>query len=564
MRTLNKKKLPIGLSDFKELIKDDYYYIDKSLLIKEIIDSGAKSILLPRPRRFGKTLNLSMLRYFYEKSAEDTSQLFQHLNIWRQGETYIGKQGHHPVIFLTFKDVKCDNWEECEKQLKRVIREEYERHDYLLEQSVVKSSEKAEYQAILDLSADKTAYENSVKQLSAWLHQYHGQKAVILIDEYDTPIQGGYMNGYYSQIIGFMLNLLSGALKDNSNLEKGVLTGILRVAKESIFSGLNNLEVCSLLSPKFSHSFGLLENEVERILLDYETELNINEVKRWYNGYMFGDTVIYNPWSILHVADKWREGMQPYWINTSSNDLIRQIINRSGASVKQDLEILILGGSIEKAVDDNVVFGEIENSADTIWSFLLMSGYLKIVSMERRDKKLYGQLKIPNLEVEYLFEEIILGWFNQSIYSDKYHMMLKGLVSGDLETFEAVFREFVLKSFSYFDTAQKEEEKVYHAFVLGLLLGLSGTHEVKSNRESGYGRYDVMVIPKDPTQLGIVIEFKKVSTLKKETLEEAAEAALQQIEQKRYTQELADRGIQSIIQLGIAFQGKEVYMKALV
>ena len=565
---MNKKKLPIGISDFRKVIEEGFYYVDKSLFIKEVIDNGSETILVPRPRRFGKTLNLSMLRYFYEKTKEDTSPLFHHLNIWQQGEAYTGKQGCHPVIFLTFKDVKCANWEDCEKQLKRVIREEYRRHDYLLEQSVVKSPEKEEYQAILALSADNTTYENSVKQLSAWLHHYHGQKAVILIDEYDTPIQGGYMNGYYSQIIGFMRNLLSGSLKDNNHLEKGVLTGILRVAKESIFSGLNNLEVCSLLSPKFSHSFGLLEEEVERMLLDYEAELKIDEVKRWYNGYIFGNSVIYNPWSILHVADKWREGMQPYWVNTSSNDLIRQIISHSGAAVKQDLESLICGGTIEKVVDDSIVFAEIENSPDTIWSFLLMSGYLKIISKERRDKKLVGQLKIPNLEVEYLFEEIILSWFNHSIYSDKYQMLLKGLVSGDLETFEAVFREFVLKSFSYFDTAQKETEqdaeKVYHAFVLGLLLGLSNTHEVKSNRESGYGRYDVMVIPKDPTQLGIVIEFKKVSTLKKETLEEAAEAALQQIAQKRYTQELTDRGIASIIQLGIAFQGKAVHMKAIV
>ena len=559
-----RKKLPIGLSDFKELIKDDYYYVDKSLFIKEIIDNGAVSILLPRPRRFGKTLNLSMLRYFYEKSVEDTSPLFQHLNIWQQGEAYTRKQGLHPVIFLTFKDVKCDNWEECEKHLKRVISEEYRRHKYVLSMGEFDSAELEEFETILHLTADKTAYEYSIKKLSAWLHQYHGQKTVILIDEYDTPIQGGYSNGYYSQVIGFMRNLLSGALKDNSHLEKGVLTGILRVAKESIFSGLNNLEVCSLLGSKFSHSFGLLEHEVERMLLDYGTQLDIDEVKSWYNGYVFGDTVIYNPWSILHVTDKWQEGMQPYWVNTSSNDLIRQIISRSGASVKQDLETLLLGGSIEKAVDDNVVFGEIENSPNSIWSFLLMSGYLKIVSKERREKKLYGQLQIPNLEVEYLFEEIVLGWFNQSIHNDNYQMMLNGLVNGDLETFEAIFRDFVMKSFSYFDTAQEQSEKVYHAFVLGLLLGLSDAYEVKSNRESGYGRYDVMLIPKDPTKLGIVIEFKKAGALKKESLEEAAVDALAQIEQMKYTQELADRGITNVIQLGIAFQGKALCMKALV
>ena len=561
---MSKRKIPIGISDFGKIIEEDFYYVDKSLFIKEIIDNGSESILFPRPRRFGKTLNLSMLRYFYEKSTDDTSSLFQHLNIWQQGEAYTQKQGRHPVIFLTFKDVKCNSWEDCEKHLKMGIREEYRRHDYLLERGIVKSPEKEEYKAILDLSADNTAYENSVKQLSTWLHQYHGQKTVILIDEYDTPIIGGYMGGYYEQIIGFMRNMLSGALKDNSHLEKGVLTGILRVAKESIFSGLNNLEVCSLLTPEFSICFGLLETEVATLLQDYEIESEMDTIRKWYNGYVFGDTIIYNPWSVLNYAKKWRNGFQPYWVNTSSNDLIREIISHSGALVKQDLETLIRGGTIKKEVEDNVVFAEIENSADTIWSFLLMSGYLKIVAKERRDKKLLGELKIPNLEVEYLFEEIIEGWFKRSIYNDHYQMMLKGLVSGDLETFEAIFRDFVVKSFSYFDTAHEEAEKVYHAFVLGLLLGLNHTHEVKSNRESGYGRYDVMLIPKDPMQFGIVIEFKKVNTVKKETLEEAAEAALTQIAQKRYTQELADRGIHSVIQLGIAFQGKEVFMKAVV
>lgn len=281
---MNKKKLPIGISDFRKVIEEDFYYVDKSLFIKEIIDTSSESILLPRPRRFGKTLNLSMLRYFYEKTDEDTGRLFRHLDIRRQGEAYIRKQGRHPVIFLTFKDVKCGNWDECEKLLKRVIRDEYRRHNYLLEQGFVKSPEKEEFQSILDLSADITAYENSLKQLSAWLHHFQGEKTVILIDEYDTPIQAGYMDGYYISIIGFMRNMLSGAFKDNSHLEKGVLTGILRIAKESIFSGLNNLEVCSLLSPKYSQSFGLLDREVEQMLQDYEAGFVMEEIKAWYNG----------------------------------------------------------------------------------------------------------------------------------------------------------------------------------------------------------------------------------------------------------------------------------------
>lgn len=358
-----------------------------------------------------------------------------------------------------------------------------------------------------------------------------------------------------------MRNLLSGALKDNSNLEKGVLTGILRIAKESIFSGLNNLEVCSLLSHKYSDHFGLLETEVEELLRYYEIEFETGEVKKWYNGYIFGGNIIYNPWSIINYTDKWREGLLPYWVNTSSNDIVKQIITRSGREVKEDLEKLIQGESIKKIVEDNLVFGEIEKSADTVWSFLLFSGYLKAISQEQKNKRLYCDLKIPNLEVEYLYEEIIIGWFKQSIYNDRLQMMLKGLVNGDLETFESIFREFIVKTFSYFDTSFEEPEKVYHAFVLGLLVGLNDTHEVKSNRESGYGRYDVMLIPKESPGKGIIFEFKKVNRAKKETLEEATDAALNQIEQKKYEQELRERGVKDLIKIGIAFEGKEILMK---
>jgi hypothetical protein len=556
-----KKKLPIGLSDFKRIIEDDYYYADKSLFIKEMIDSSSIVTLLPRPRRFGKTLNLSMLRYFFEKSPVANRALFEKLKIWRAGEEYTNKQGVYPVIYLTFKDVKNDRWELCFNKIKAAIGEEYERHNYLLDSSVLTPAEQEFFTKIVFKKAGPDEYELSLKNLSAYLERYHDCKVIILIDEYDAPIQNEFINGYYQEIINFMRNLLSGALKDNSNLEKGVLTGILRIAKESIFSGLNNLEVCSLLKTPYSDHFGLLETEVEEMLKYYEIESKSQEIKNWYNGYIFGENTIYNPWSIINYVKNWRDGFLPYWVNTSSNDLVKQIITRSGREVKEDLEILLKGENIRKAVDDNTVFGEIENDAETVWSFLLFSGYLKTVAMELIEGVSYYEMAIPNKEVKCLYNQIILGWFKQSIYNDRLQMMLKGLVTGDLETFELIFYEFVLKTFSYFDTGFEEPERVYHAFVLGLLVSLNDTYEVKSNRESGFGRYDVMLIPKEAQGKGIVFEFKKVNRAKKETLDEAADAALYQIKQKKYEQELRDRGVKDLIKIGIAFEGKEILMK---
>lgn len=569
-----KKKLPIGISDFRKVIEEDYYYVDKSLLIKELLDSGSETILLPRPRRFGKTLNLYMLRYFFEKTEEDIGKLFHDLAIWQQGKAYTDKQGQYPVIFLTFKDVKSRDWLECHTKLNRVISEEYQRHRYLLDCERLYADEKMEYMNIIKLTASKDTYENSLKKLSVYLERHYGRKAIILIDEYDSPIQEGYLHGYYDDVIAFMRNMLSGALKDNTSLEQSILTGILRVAKESIFSGLNNLEVGSLLKLEYSTHFGLLEQEVAAMLDYYEVGTDFAEVKTWYNGYVFGDTVIYNPWSIINYAKSWKNGLQPYWVNTSSNDLVRQIITRSGYKVKEELETLLRGGSIRKEVNDNVVFQEIESSSDLLWSFLLLSGYLKTVAKER-NIRLYCDLEIPNREVMYLFEDIVLKWFQSNLEVDQYDLMLESLLVGDIESFGDIFKEIVLTTFSYFDTSGRHPEKVYHAFVLGILVRLRDTYEVKSNRESGHGRYDVMLIPKgipeenqqskhrlDSNRKGIIIEFKNVRA--GETLETAADAALKQIVEKRYTSELEMRGIQKILLLGITFAGKEVLIKSQV
>ncbi len=556
---MERKKLPVGISDFRKMIEENYYYVDKSLFIKEIIDNGSETILLPRPRRFGKTLNLSVLRYFYEKTREDTSYLFRDLAIWRQGENCTGKQGQYPVIYLTFKDVKCGIWEECSEELRRVIGEEYRRHKYVLEGELLDPDEKAEYLDIIRLAASKSAYQNSLKKLSIYLAEHYGTKTVILIDEYDTPIHQGYLHGYYDQISEFMRNCLSGALKDNSCLEKGVLTGILRVAKESIFSGLNNLEVSSLLKQQYSAYFGLLEHEVEDMLRYYGIAMETEEIKNWYNGYVFGDSIVYNPWSIINFAKSPKDGLIPYWVNTSDNDLVKRLLTKGGQEVKEDLETLIRDGCIRKAVDDSIVFKDIENSTETIWSFLLFSGYLKVQSITLVEGVPYCELAIPNKEVKSLYRQIILGWFTQTIHKNRYEKMLKGLVTGDLRTFETIFKEFVMQTFSYFDTREDESESFYHAFVLGLLVSLHDTYEVKSNRESGLGRHDVMLIPKEISGRGIVMEFKKAG---KETLEEAANKALDQIEENRYEQELISRGVNDILKLGIAFEGKEFGVKS--
>lgn len=552
------KKLPIGVSDFRKIIEENYYYIDKSIMIQELVDSGSEVLLFPRPRRFGKTLNLSMLRYFYEKTDADTSGLFRDLQIWEQGDAYRQKQGKHPVISLTFKDIKCDTWEPCMRELCQVIGEEYRRHRFLTETDLLDEDEKVQYRAVIEQTAGESAYRYGLKKLSGWLSRHYGANTVILIDEYDTPIQQGYLHGYYNEVIGFMRSLLSGALKDNVHLEKGALTGILRIAKESIFSGLNNVKIYSLLDSAFGRYFGLLEEETEQLLRDHGVEEGMEKVRDWYNGYTFGDQTLYNPWSILNYAESWRTGLRPHWVNTSSNDLVRQLLTESGSESKRDLEQLMRGQTIRKAIEDTVVFRDLVDSPNALWSFLLFSGYLTVVSQKWEDR-LYGELRIPNREVAYLYRTIIQDWFERSIQSERHRMMLQALTEGDVDTFEPIFGDFVRKTFSQFDPAGDEPEKVYHAFVLGLLIGLEDRYEVKSNRESGYGRYDVMLIPRESGRNGVILEFKKVR--RGETLEEAAAAALRQIEDKRYESELQDRGIRNIVKLGIAFAGKQVRME---
>ncbi|MBA3239100.1 MAG: AAA family ATPase [Parachlamydiaceae bacterium] len=553
------KRLPIGVSDFKKVIEYDYAYIDKTLLIQELVEHGTEVALIPRLRRFGKTLNLSMLRYFFEKGKEDTSYLFKTLKIW-QIEKYRAMQGQFPVIFLTLKDVKHASWEETLSSLQELIGREFERHSYLLEEEILTSTEKEQYLRIIHREDGKTLIEKSLLLLSEYLYRYHNKRVILLIDEYDTPAHAAYVGKYYETLMGFLRNWLSAGLKDNLFLERGVLTGILRIAKESIFSGLNNISTFTILHKTFSDKFGLLENEVKQLLDDSGLSEKLADVKRWYNGYRIGpSTNIYNPWSVLNCIAN-NGALAPYWVNTSENALMKQLIAQGTDDFKADLEQLLKGGTIEQEIDDGTVFSQLHQNPTAIWSLLLFCGYLTLGQSPS-----YGtpcHLRIPNIEINELYKSMIIDWFNQSLHKHKYHMLLNSLTSGDINTFSQLFQEFMISSVSVFDVPSAESEKIYHGFVLGMLIGLSDRYEVKSNRESGLGRYDVMLIPKNSNALGIVMEFKKIGRFEKTTLDAAVKSALKQIEEKQYAQELMDRGVQRILYIGFAFEGKEVLIRS--
>jgi Protein of unknown function (DUF1703)./Predicted AAA-ATPase. len=553
-----RKSIQIGVSDFKELIEGKNYFIDKSLLIKEFLENGAKIILNPRPRRFGKTLNLSMLKYFFDiRTKEETKNLFKGLKI--ENETKIMElQGEYPVIFITFKNQKHLSYDNFEDGIKVLISDLYKEHEYLLYSDKLSEFDKNDFKEIILRKASIGILSSGISNLMMYMNKHYEKKVMLFIDEYDVPIQEGYIRGFYDDMIVLIRNLLTSALKDNVYLEKAMITGILRVAKESIFSGLNNLQVNTILGFKFNNKFGFTEEEVEELLKYYDLNDKSDEIKNWYNGYIFGGQVIYNPWSVLNFIDNNEAGFMPYWINSSSNDLIKRLLIKGNENMKLELEELIKGNTINKVIDDNIVMSEVEDSNENIWSFLLMSGYLKALKTELIRGRLNCELKIPNEEVHIFYENLIEKWFKEVMTNEKYMTMLKMLTSGNIKIFEGIFKEFVINNLSYFDISGKEPERVYHAFVLGILVSLSNEYEVKSNKESGYGRYDVMIIPKDISKIGIVIEFKKIDYFLDDTIEEATKEALDQIEEKKYEMELIQKGVKNIIKLAIVFKGKEI------
>ena len=578
---MSMKQFSVGESNFKNIITGNYYYVDKSLFIKEIIDRGNRVILIPRPRRFGKTLNISMLRYFYDCCPENLplipstndsdskpvtpgnnyKSLFASLAIAGAGPQYLEKMGKHPVIFLTFKNIKEPDWETCLDKIKSLIQDEYLKHDYLLASPVLKHAEQDYFKNIIDLKGTLSDYENSLEKLLIFLSRYYNEKVVILIDEYDAPVHEGFNKGYYEEIISFTRNFLCGGLKDTGQyLEKSVITGIMRIAQESIFSGLNNPGVFTLLSEAFNDKFGFTEQEVETMLTDFNILDRYNEIQRWYNGYNFGGCIIYNPWSITNFIDNGGKELKPYWINTSNNAIVDNLLSKEGKELKEEMEQLLLGESIEKPIEENIVLKDIYLRDNLLWSFLLMGGYLKQSSrkFDEPTGKIYYQLTIPNLEVKFTYTSIVENYFLSKIENKQMEIMLKALVDGDIELFNEMLRKVVEAVFSYHDFSG-EPEKVYHALVAGMLTWISNTHEIKSNRESGYGRYDIMIIPRDVSQWGYVIEFKK--TRAKETVDIASESALKQIVEKKYETELYERGVQKVKKLAVVFEGKNVTVK---
>ncbi|HBL98283.1 TPA: AAA family ATPase [Candidatus Dependentiae bacterium] len=548
-----KKLIPIGIDDFERIVEGNYYFADKSLLIKELLDSGAVVTLIPRPRRFGKTLNLSMLRYFFEKVNQSRCHLFDGLKIEQHADC-MKHQGQYPVIWLTFKDVKSKNWAECYHLLRKQISGEFARHSWLGENLF--SPEREQFEKIRMGEGDLADYMHALLDLSRYLEHVHKAKVMILVDEYDAPIHAGYLNGYYNEIIDFMRVFMGAGLKGNNSLNFGVLTGILRVAKESIFSGINNLRVCTLVQDSYANQFGFLEAEVRAMLTYFELENKLDEVKRWYNGYQSGSYKVYNPWSIINLAGN-KGVIHAYWVNTSDNALIKDLLKRCTPEMKEDLEVIVKGGKVTKAIQENIIMLDIEKNDAVLWNFLLFSGYLTFENYRLIEDINYAELLIPNVEVGTTYKTSFSTWFAEGSGMRNYTKMLESLVAGEMEPFQDYFMKFTRETLSTFDMHGDEPERFYHALVLGMLATLASTHEVRSNRESGYGRYDVSLIPKDLSKSGIILEFKKVNIKRKETLKTAAQNALKQIEERDYETELRARGLNKIIKLGIAFLGKE-------
>ncbi len=563
----SRKELNLGFSDFKNIIENDNYFVDKSLFIKEVIKSERAVLLLPRPRRFGKTLNLSMLKYFFDINETNNSSLFKNLAIANSEATIMQKQGKYPVVHLSFKDAKAETWEKTYEHLISEISSQYKHHLYLLNDNFLPDFDKIKFNDILYQRASEVVYENSIKQLTEYLYRYHNQRVVVLVDEYDTPIQTGYKN-FYNEVISFMRNLLSGAFKDNSYLYKGVITGILRISKESIFSGLNNIGVYSILEDRFSDCFGFTENEVKQILSDFEVITHYDEIKRWYNGYKFGSTTdIYNPWSILNFALEYKSGFKPFWVNTSSDELLKLRLNERDANyTREQLLNLINNQTIEKDIDENFVFTDWDTEKELLWTLLTFSGYLTIENKIDINK---FTLKIPNYEIKFVFKNLIIKWLSVDVKIRKTLLedTAKYLINNNIEKFEQGFKQIIGDTFSYFDV-QGEAENVYQSYVLGLLAIIGDDYIIKSNRESGEGRYDIMLIPHDKSKYGVVIEIKQISKTERNTdepdfskkIDLKIEEALNQIDRNEYYKELIDNKIERIIKLPIVFVGKTPYI----
>ena len=549
---MGKKAIPIGIENFEDIIKDNYYYVDKSMLIEDILVNRAAVTLFTRPRRFGKTLNMSMIKYFFDvRNKDENRKLFQGLKIF--GSEYMKEQGKYPVIFVSLKDLRADTWEDTFENLKSFISDLYAEFEDMRE--IMNKRDKIKFDKIF-YEEEKGDYETSLKLLSNYIYKYYGKKVIILIDEYDAPIINAFDKGYYNEAINFFQVFYSSALKTNDSLKYGILTGITRIIKEGIFSGLNNLKVDTILNKKYSEYFGLLESEVIKMLDYFEMKYKIEEVKEWYNGYIFGDKRVYNPWSIINYVDNGE--IKAYWANVSGNTLLENMLDQAGEDVYTDLKRFTDGESIEKYISDVTTIKSLLGNEDEIWQLFLYSGYLtkakeQIEIDETLEYTNIYNLKIPNKEIRKYFGNMFLNRFFGTEL--KTSILIKALESGDIKKFEKTLGEIMVNMLSHFDL-DSEMEKIYQVFMIGLVGFLMGKYEIISNNESGYGRYDLAMIPIKSNEKAYLMEFKISKTEKGMTLK--AEEALKQIDEKKYDTRLKARGIKNILKIGIAFYGKKV------
>lgn len=547
------KSLPIGVSDFK-LATTGYYYVDKTLMIRDFLDKKPMVSLFTRPRRFGKTLNMDMLRVFFEKTNEDTSVYFKDKQIWQCGDYYTKHQGQYPVIFLTFKDVKSMTWEETFQKIRRLISLEFIRHNELETSSVLTAYEKEQYHLLAKDSGDEVDCQMGLQLLSLLLHKHYGRECIIIIDEYDTPIQQGHTCNFYPEIVNFMRNFFSGGLKDNPHLAFGFLTGILRVAKESIFSGMNNLKTYSILDDGYSSYFGFTEKEVKDMLRYYGKDDKYNELSEWYDGYRFGNTEIFNPWSVInYISDNCFP--KAFWQSTGSNEIIGEIIQTATPEITKDLYKLLCGEKIAAYIDTGVIYPEVQNNPYSIYSFLLVAGYLKVANIyPQSDGNFMCDVAIPNKEITFVYEKEVLNRTNQNSLAIS---ISQAIFSKDTQKLQAMLEDFMVKSISSIDGAN---EGFYHGMMLGLCAILGNRYKIRSNRESGLGRFDIQLMPLTKGMPGFIFEFKHTKD-EHTDLSALADSALQQIEAKKYDTELRDNGVNSIISIGIAFRGKSAVVR---
>ena len=560
-----KKKLPIGLSDFKEVIEYDYYYFDKTKFIEKILEERSKVKLFTRPRRFGKTLNMSMLKYFFDvENKEENKKLFEELNISKS--EYFNKQGEFPVISISFKDYNEKKWESGFREVKGIIERLYTKYKFLTEK--MDEIEVEKFNSIRR-TLDLADWKNSLLNLSKYLYEYYGKKVIVLIDEYDQPIINSYINGYYNETIDFFKSFYGSVLKDNEYLEMSVITGILRVAKENIFSGLNNLEVHTILDSEFTEYFGIMENEVEDALKDFGLEYELEDVQKWYNGYLFGDTKVYNPWSIINFLK--RRKLKSYWVNTSGNGLIKLYLQKLKDKIFDDFSKLLNKESVIKRINDNMTFGNLEaNFEKNVWNLFFHSGYLTLTEeYDEDEEEIY--LKIPNEEILKMFSEMFI-----EIYFENYETFLDmtiALKNGDVEKFKFELRKILLENTGIFDVSGNYKEQFYHGLLLGLILMLKNEYEITSNGFAGKGRYDLLLKPKNTLNKltgreGIIFELKILNIKSEfsfeaihEKLEKECEIALKQIDEKEYVSVLRNAGVKKILKIGISFLGKEFEVK---